>query len=101
MDYLLKPVSRARLAEALSRVRSAGRSSLEEGLDRTVRGEHRGPVRFLVKSAQSYAVVNESRVLFFSSEGGLTRLICEAGQYLMKPTLNELEQRLDPGLDHS
>jgi two-component system LytT family response regulator len=34
--------------------------------------------------------------LFFASEGGLTRLVGETGQYWMDPTLNELEQRLDP-----
>jgi two-component system, LytTR family, response regulator len=92
-DYLLKPVSRARLDQALCRVRSA---APENGLAPGGRGKALYPARFLVKSAHSYAVVNESRVLFFSSENGLTRLISDAGQYWMGPTLNELEQRVDP-----
>jgi two-component system LytT family response regulator len=34
---------------------------------------------------------------YFTSEGGLTRLVGDKDQYWMDPTLNELEQRLDPG----
>lgn len=84
IDYLLKPISRVRLAEALQRVRT---------LPATPR--HISPTRFLVKSSSHYLVVGESRVLYFSSEDGLTKLIAEGGQYWMDPTLNELELRLD------
>ena len=100
MDYLLKPISRVRLAQALDRVRSlAGAGSVSEvadALDRTVRSQRTGPARFLVRNAAHYTVVGESRVLYFASEGGLTRLVGDGVQYWMDPTLNELEQRLDP-----
>lgn len=36
------------------------------------------------------------RVLYFTSDGGLTRLIADNAQDWMDPALNELEQRLDP-----
>ena len=52
--------------------------------------------RFLVRNASHYLVVGESRVLYFSSEDGLTKLIADSGQYWMDPTLNDLEARLDP-----
>jgi two-component system LytT family response regulator len=100
VDYLLKPISRARLAQALDRVRGlAGRR--REGAADSAREGQRGapwarPTRFLVKDGQAYIVVPEASVLFFSSEGGLTRLIGETGQFWMDPTLNELEERLDP-----
>ncbi len=84
IDYLLKPISRVRLAEALQRVRSLPTAP-----------RHISPTRFLVKSSSHYLVVGESRVLYFSSEDGLTKLIAEGGQYWMDPTLNELELRLD------
>jgi two-component system LytT family response regulator len=96
VDYLLKPVTRARLAQALERVRLLSGAPKEAGLDEAARGYPNGLTRFLVKHAEGYMVVAESRVLFFASEGGLTRLIGENERYWMEPTLNELEQRLDP-----
>jgi two-component system LytT family response regulator len=96
VDYLLKPVSRARLAQALERVRLLSGEHKEEPLDQAARSPRSGPARFLVKRAEGYVVVSESRVLYFVSEGGLTRLIADAERYWMDPTLNELEQRLDP-----
>ena len=95
VDYLLKPIGRARLVEALERVRSLGAAGREQMADRALTMRP-ALLRFLVKNAQSYLVVPEARVLFFASEGGLTRLVGETGQYWMDPTLNELEQRLDP-----
>jgi two-component system LytT family response regulator len=91
IDYLLKPISRARLAQALDRARASTPAAQAPSLNRAAR-----PARFLVKSAAHYVVVGESRVLYFASEDGLTKLVADAGQYWMDPTLNELEQRLDP-----
>jgi two-component system LytT family response regulator len=98
VDYLLKPVSRARLNESLERVRSLNLDSKDSGheLNQIIRSQRTGPARFLVKNASRFLVVAESKVLYFSSEGGLTRLVAETAHYWMDPTLNELEQRLNP-----
>jgi two-component system LytT family response regulator len=88
VDYLLKPISRARLAKSLDRVRTAPAS-----VDHPTAI---APNRFLVKSATHYSVVAEARVLYFASEDGLTKLVAGDGQYWMDPTLNDLEARLDP-----
>jgi two-component system LytT family response regulator len=96
VDYLLKPISRVRLSEALERVRSLATAGREQTLDQAVRAHDSAPARFLVKSGAHYLVVGEARVLYFASESGLTRLVCDGGQYWMDPTLNELEQRLAP-----
>jgi two-component system, LytTR family, response regulator len=95
VDYLLKPISRARLTQALERVRSPSGAIKESALDRAVRGQRSGPARFL-RDTSHYLVVGEAKVLYFCSEDGLTRLVTDGGQYWMDPTLNELEQRLDP-----
>jgi|SRR5579872_617398 len=85
LDYLLKPISRARLRQALDRVRHA-----------PVKDSAAGSGRFLARSGSRYVVIGESQVLCFCSEGGLTRLVAESGQYWMDPTLNQLESRLNP-----
>jgi len=99
VDYLLKPVGRARLAQALDHLRSLPapgerQDGREESLDRALRGRASAPGRFLVRRAGRYLVVPEARVLYFGSEGSLTRLVAEDGEYWMDPTLNDLEQRL-------
>ena len=97
VDYLLKPIGRARLAQALERLRTLGTGSgQEEPLDRAIRGQRSMPARFLVRQGGHYLVVHESRVLYFGSEGSLTRLVADKGEYWMDPTLNDLERRVAP-----
>ncbi len=97
VDYLLKPVARARLAQALDRVRGMASAAVQEtGLDRIIRGRHPAPAHFLVRSAAHYLVIGESRVLYFGTEGSLTCLVADNARYWMDPSLNDLEQRLDP-----
>jgi two-component system LytT family response regulator len=97
VDYLLKPITRARLMQALDRVRAlpAGEDR-DQALDLTTRGRRFPPSRFLARSGSRYLVVGESHVLYFASEEGLTCLVGDTARYWMDPTLNDLEKRLDP-----
>ena len=95
VDYLLKPITRARLAQALDRVRAATRDDREASIDRAVRSDRNRPARFLVKSGSHYLVVGEAKVLYFHSDGGFTQMVTDGAQYWMDPSLNELEERLD------
>jgi two-component system LytT family response regulator len=96
VDYLLKPVSRARLEKAVERVRSLGEAEHEERLRRAGRAAGGFPLRFLAKTGAKYRVVPRQAVLYFASEGGLTRLQTAEHSYWMQPTLQDLEERLDP-----
>jgi two-component system LytT family response regulator len=91
VDYLLKPISRARLAQSLDRVRERGASPAELPAAPRTR-----PARFLARTAAHWVVIPEARVVYFASEDGLTKLVADTGSYWMDPTLNELEDRLDP-----
>lgn len=109
-DYLLKPVTRARLDAALSRVTaavpaapaSAPSAALAnaDDLDETAQPSDLPagpPVRFLARRGARYLVVPAADVLAFSFEDGQTRLHTATEQLLMQPTLAQLVRRLDPG----
>ena len=92
IDYLLKPVSRARLAKAFERIR---RGAPSDSLNRALRAA--APLtRFLVRKGSTYRVVQAREVLAFLSENGLTKLQATDTHFWMPPTLNDLEARVDP-----
>lgn len=91
LDYLLKPVSRARLAQALERVRSQAKED-PDVIERVAAGQ--GPLRFLGKRGNRFHVVGQKEVLYFSSRDGLTSIHTEQGRYWLDPTLTDLEERL-------
>ncbi len=96
VDYLLKPVTKARLVRAVERVRDAA----PEEADRIVEDLTREPagraVRFLARRATKYRVVAAVDVFYFSSDEGLTKLCTSKDEFWMQPTLLDLERRLDP-----
>jgi two-component system LytT family response regulator len=93
VDYLLKPVNRARLQMALDRVREHG--AHEQQLDDLVRSEPLRPVRFLARKGSRFRVVPRQEVLAFTFQDGLTRLHTATEQLWMQPTLAALVRRLD------
>ena len=92
VDYLLKPVNADRLRKALDRVR-AGRPA-DDAINRAVRANP--PRRFVAKHGRTYHVVAARDVVAFVSEEGLTKLLTAGTHYWVPPTLNDLEERLDP-----
>jgi two-component system LytT family response regulator len=95
VDYLLKPVNRARLQAALERVRSSRAVDRERDLDRVTRQDHLTPSRFLARKAARFRVVPRHDVVAFTFHDGLTRLHTATEQLWMQPTLAALARRLD------
>jgi two-component system LytT family response regulator len=91
-DYLLKPVNRARLAQALDRVR--GGHTSDDAIEKATLAAA-PPARFLARRGSAYRVVAARDVLSFVSEDGVTKLHAVDQHYWMSPTLNDLEVRLD------
>jgi len=105
VDYLLKPVAEEKLDRAvtkLARLVGAGRD--EAGAGRADLGrlleelERRDEVmrRVPVKIGDKIIIVPEDRILFFKAEDKYTFLHTEDAEYIIQPTLRELEGRLDP-----
>jgi two-component system LytT family response regulator len=98
VDYLLKPVTRARLAKALERVRGLSSEDGETRLSKVRQFAGKPPARFLAKHANKYRVVPQEEVQSFISEEGLTKLCTRDAAYWMQPTLADLERQLDPAI---
>jgi two-component system LytT family response regulator len=97
VDYLLKPVARARLAHTLARLAKPDSSRSDEPIERVAREAGAAPGRFLARHGARWVVVPREQVLCFTSEDGLTALYTAGRKYWMQPTLADLERRLDPG----
>jgi two-component system, LytTR family, response regulator len=98
LDYLLKPVTRARLAQAIGRVRRPASPAAGTPADRLAGTARTYPARFLAKKAGRYRVIPQNEVLYFAFEEGLTRLHTRDQEFVMDLTLLELENRLNPRL---
>jgi two-component system LytT family response regulator len=96
IDYLLKPVNRARLAAALDRVRATvpppGR---DRALDALSHATGLSPTRFLARRGARFRVVPVQEVVAFTFVEGVTHVITPTEQLTMQPTLAALARRLD------
>ena len=93
-DYLLKPVTRARLDAALGRLSpGAPRDHGAAGSEAALPGS---PARFLARRGARFHVVPAAEVVAFSFDDGQTRLHTASDQLWMQPTLAQLLRRLDP-----
>jgi DNA-binding LytR/AlgR family response regulator len=95
VDYLLKPVNRARLHAALERLHEVRSSTREHHLDHVTRAAPLSPARFLARKAARFRVVPRQEVVAFTFQEGLTRLHTATEQLWMQPTLAALARRLE------
>ena len=95
VDYVLKPVNRARLQAALDRVSEHRAVERERQLDQVTRVAQAGRSRFLARKGTRFRVVPGHDVLAFTFHEGLTRLHTATEQLWMQPTLAALARRLE------
>jgi DNA-binding LytR/AlgR family response regulator len=112
VDYLLKPVQKEDLAQAIAKYRDLKAQyardanpisasieslllSLSGGGGESAKKEYR--TRFLVKHLQKYVTVEVADIAYFWSEGRVNFFKNRAGQkYLVEYTMEEIEAMLDP-----
>lgn len=100
LDYLLKPVSEARLAAALDKIRSLGLAPVPPPPPPAA-PEPPLPVltaqdQVFVKEGERCWFVKLADVRLFEISGGATRVYFEQHQPLIPRSLQQLEARLDP-----
>ncbi len=104
VDYLLKPVEREELEEAINKVKhtqlsAASNPYLDELLAFVKRKDARYRSRFLFPYKDGYKTINVSDIDMIYSEAKNTHLVLHnGGIQLANQTLEELEEQLDPDL---
>lgn len=89
LDYLLKPIEPRRLAQALDKTgaRSLPTAPAGLGTDNKV----------FIKDGERCWFVALEQIMLFESEGNYTRVYFDAHRPLLLRSLNQLEEKLDPG----
>lgn len=106
-DYVLKPVNRARLADAIARVRAdlaRGAPDRDRVLDvvQDARSGDASPtrppraVRFTVRDRDRYVLVRAADIDWVEAAANYVRLNTRGRGFLLRMTLAEMERRLDP-----
>ncbi len=96
VDYLLKPVTEPRLAQAIERVRARQGRANEVDLQRLLRDLGPRPDRILVPHRDGMVPVAVSDILWIKAEGDYARIHTAQRSYLVTRMLTEIEERLDP-----
>ncbi|HWF75246.1 MAG TPA: LytTR family DNA-binding domain-containing protein [Solirubrobacteraceae bacterium] len=97
VDYLMKPVSRRRIEDAITRVtelpgRTAARAA--PGAERAEEDPAREEV-IAVERANGHAtrIVPRASILYVQARGDYVRIVSDEGRYIQRATLAELERR--------
>jgi two-component system LytT family response regulator len=110
LDYLLKPFTRDRFRAALERARAvfanAGDHSAQRGLVKLLNDRSRSPadqgngylVRFAVKHHRGMRLVRVRDIHYIQACGNYSEIHAPSGTHLVRMTMQELEQRLDPAM---
>jgi two-component system LytT family response regulator len=101
VDYVLKPIDEARFAAAVERARERALARREGATDTRLRAlvdDHaRHARRFLVRARDRTVVVDVDQIEWIEAADYYATLHVAGGKaHLLRETLNELEQRLDP-----
>ncbi|HVL69302.1 MAG TPA: LytTR family DNA-binding domain-containing protein [Vicinamibacterales bacterium] len=96
IDYLVKPYSERRFAQAIARLRE--RQAPAPRVDRLLQDLGPRPDRLLVPEGTRMVPVAITDIAWIRAEGDYARLHCPGRSYLVSRTLNELEARLDPAM---
>jgi len=95
LDYLVKPFSEARFAQAIARFLSQHKAKeLPDAVDYPV-SEARNK-RIVVRVKNEIKIIQTQEVAFFEAEDDYISIHTQEGKFLKKMTMKQLEESLDP-----
>jgi two-component system LytT family response regulator len=86
LDYLLKPIEPARLAQALHKHSAAAQAAPPRATDGKV----------FIQDGERCWFVDLDQIVLFESEGNYTRVYFDQNRPLLLRSLNQLQERLEP-----
>jgi DNA-binding LytR/AlgR family response regulator len=92
LDYLMKPVSRTRIAQALERVLVAHNGGAAGGT-RARAGAEAEIVSVEHQRGGATRLVARSSILYVKAEGDYVRIVSDDGRFLVRGALSEIERR--------
>jgi two-component system, LytTR family, response regulator len=99
VDYLLKPFSRERFADAVRKVMDRIATETEQSYTEVIAlAEEKTEIlqRIAVKSGSKIEVIAASDIVFLESEGDYVMIHTKTGKFLKEKTMKYFEQHLDP-----
>ncbi len=101
VDYLLKPYDKNRFLRSIGRALERIGTKKENknqllGLLKEINKEKKYSERFLVSHASKYFFVNTSEIDYISAEEKYVELHASKGKFLLRNTMNNIENEIDP-----
>nr|WP_315468778.1 LytTR family DNA-binding domain-containing protein [uncultured Undibacterium sp.] len=105
IDYLLKPISRERLVDAIARLKArletkaapSDLSQLMQELDKRLRPQNVERIRWISASVgDTIKMFPIDKILFFTSDEKYTRVVCSDDEAHVRKPLKEIIDGLDP-----
>jgi len=93
LDYLMKPVSRRRIEQALARVRGERSAPAAPTRRGALEGEEEEIIPIEHHRGGATRLVPRSSVLYLKAEGDYVRIVADGGRFLLRAPLAELERR--------
>ena len=95
IDYLVKPFSEARFAQAITRFLSQQKTkTVPEAVDYPVSEERNK--RIVVRVKNEIKIIQTQEVRYFEAEDDYISIHTQEGKFLKKMTMKQLEESLDP-----
>ena len=95
IDYLVKPFSEARFAQAITRFLSQQKTkTVPEAVDYPVSEERNK--RIVVRVKNEIKIIHTQEVRYFEAEDDYISIHTQEGKFLKKMTMKQLEESLDP-----